>query len=662
MDIVMDALVDKLVPSTSAISGAIGDMISTALNNTLGRFLYMIVTMINWFISVAYQLFEVFSGQLKVSYKGEPTYLTSLFFENSTVSGIYWGMAVIGVVMCFAFTIIAVIRKMFDGSDKMQTNLGAILGSMFKSIILILALNVVMVAILNFTNVLMQQVIYVFNAGSTLTEEQEIDFTDEQFATMGRVLNTIGNYSLNPSYNSRYNLNSCYNEIRGDLLHLQQQGVFEFYYLTKDANGEEIETWQSALQTLIFAANPEEELKMDVYNEGISNALLDIMETLETNSAFYPLDHYERTPASAHNIPFDRVLFLACTYNAALNEQFNINPSHTDPLRGPYYSGEKNIYDFFQVSEDFNLVFGFNYIIFFLIAYGIWKEMFYILLDCTARIYNMVLLYLVAPPFIAITPLDGGGKMKQWTLSFVVQCFGIFGTVVAMRLLVTFAPIIISSQLDIFPNAVMDIVAKCILVYGCALTARKASNMFTGILAESAGWQSITAGSLRGEHDQNKRDWEASRQQKKNAAQQQQQSAGKEDKADKMEKDAKTAESAGKLAAGGGNLRDVKNVKDAVDEEKQKKMDDIGAGPMGNDGGGGNGNGGGNDGGTPEKVDLGGGGNGNGGGNDGGTPEKVDLGGGDNGNGNGDGENGPYSIPQPPPMPNLKQPPPPQNQ
>ena len=131
-----------------------------------------------------------------------------------------------------------------------------------------------------------------------------------------------------------------------------------------------------------------------------------------------------------------------------------------------------------------------------------------------------------------------------------------------------------------------------------------------------------------------------------------------------MEKDAKTAESAGKLAAGGGNLEDAKNVKDAVDEEKQKKMDDIGAGPMGNDGGGGNGNGngGGNNDGTPEKVDLGGGGNGNGGGNDGGTPEKVDLGGGDNGNGNGDGENGPYSIPQPPPMPNLKQPPPPQNQ
>jgi hypothetical protein len=299
-------------------------------------------------------------------------------------------MAIISVALCFAFTIIAVIRKMFDGSDKMQTTMGAILGSSLKSIIMILMLNVVMIGVLNFTNVLMQQVIYVFNAGSSMTEEQSIDFTEDQFATMGRVLNTIGNYSLNPSYNSRYNLNSCYNEIRGDMLYLQDQGVFDFYYITKGADGQEIETWQSALQDLVFAANLNEELKMDIYNESVANALLDIMHTLQTNTAFYPLEHYEKTPASVYNIPFDRVLFLACTYNAALNEQFNVNPSHHDALRGPYYSGEKNIYDFIQVSQDFNLVWGFNYIIFFLIAYGIWKEMWYILLDCMARIYNMV--------------------------------------------------------------------------------------------------------------------------------------------------------------------------------------------------------------------------------------------------------------------------------
>ena len=144
--------------STAAFSDFISDTLSgtvgTVLNNTIGRFLYFVVSGINALISLAYQLFDVFSGQIRVTYNDEPTFLTNLFFENSTIAGIYWGMAIIGVVLCFAFTIIAVIRKMFDGSDKVQASLGAILGSMFKSILLILSMNVVMTVVLNFSNVL----------------------------------------------------------------------------------------------------------------------------------------------------------------------------------------------------------------------------------------------------------------------------------------------------------------------------------------------------------------------------------------------------------------------------------------------------------------------------------------------------------------------------
>ena len=562
LDEVWNAAVD-LLPSTSGIYDTIGDLIGTSLNNTVGRFLYAIVSAVNWIISFAYQFFEVFSGQMKVSYKGDYTYLTNFFFENSVISGIYWGMAIIGVVLCFAFTIIAVVRKMFDGSDKIQTSMGALLGSMLKSILIILSLNVVMVVVLNFSNVLMQRIVYVFNAGSSLTESQEIEFTDDQFATMGRVLNTIGNYSLNPSYNSRYNLNSCFNEIRSDMLYLQDQGVFAFYYITKDVNGNEIDTWQSALQTLVFAADLEQELKMDVYNEGVANALLGIMDTLKTNTAFYPLDRYERTPAPINNIPFDRVLFLACTYNAALNEQFNINPSHTDALRGPYYSGQKSIYDVYQVSEDFDLLWGFNYVMFFLIVWAIMKEMIYVLLDCVARIYNMVVLYLVAPPFIALTPLDNGAKLKQWILAFVVQCFGVFGTVVSMRVLLTFAPMVISSDLQLFPNAVMDIWAKVIMINAGCLAARKASAMITGILADSAGWQSITAGNLRSEYDEMKRKAAAGA----GGGGGYSGGGGGVD----QQVDADTAKSAGKLAAGAGDAKDAKKVADAAKENKNRK-------------------------------------------------------------------------------------------
>ena len=57
-----------------------------------------------------------------------------------------------------------------------------------------------------------------------------IEFSEEEYAAMGRVLSTIGNYSIVQSSNNRYNLNLCYNDIRADLYYLQQQGVFDYSY------------------------------------------------------------------------------------------------------------------------------------------------------------------------------------------------------------------------------------------------------------------------------------------------------------------------------------------------------------------------------------------------------------------------------------------------
>ena len=169
----------------SDISDAIGSALGTTLQNTVGQVLYWIVAGVSWVISIVYQLFEVLSGQIKVSYKGEANFLTNIFFENTTIAGVYWGMAMIGVVLCFAFTIVAVIRKMFDSADRMQTSMGAILGGTLKSILLILSMNAVMVMTLNVCNVLMQQVVYVFNAGSSLTEEQSIYL--ENYGHIGQI-------------------------------------------------------------------------------------------------------------------------------------------------------------------------------------------------------------------------------------------------------------------------------------------------------------------------------------------------------------------------------------------------------------------------------------------------------------------------------------------
>ena len=199
--IVSDALsaVDEATSATlgSSVSSWISDGLQWVLNNTIFRLLYWIAAAFCWLIGILYDMFEVMAGLVKVSYDGDKNYLINIFFANSSVTRVYWGMAMIGFALCFAFTIIAVVRKMFDIEGKMQQSLGIIVGNCVKSILMICLMSAFMTALLNMSNVLIQQVMYVFNNSEDLGKTQEITYTDEEYAAMARVLSTIGNYSLN---------------------------------------------------------------------------------------------------------------------------------------------------------------------------------------------------------------------------------------------------------------------------------------------------------------------------------------------------------------------------------------------------------------------------------------------------------------------------------
>ena len=470
--------------------------VDALLEATVYKWLYYLVCGLCKLVYYLDRMFQVFSGQTRVQYDGSSTFLVNVFFENHTVSNVYWGMAMIGVVLAFTVAIVAVARKIFDGRDKDQRSLGQILGSLAKSLLLILTMNIIMIVVLSFTNVLMQQITYVFDYAEDLNKDPSIDFTDEQYASMGKILNTIGNYSLNPSADSTYNINSCFNEIRGELNYLNNQGVFDFDYVTKDANGKEIDTWQSILEEIAFSANLSRELKIDVYYESVSRAIKHAMKVIEDNpGGFKPLSHYDRHfKVKSDNIPMDRYAFLLGTLSAAKNDKFNDKPTITDGLRGPYFYGDKSIYDVESAMNDFNFAIGsggYSYLINLLVVVALIWNLAVIIFACVTRLFMLMVLYLIGPLAFAVEPLDDGEKRKQWTIAFTVQAFSVIGTVVAMRVLLMFIPIIIDTKLVLFDNAVLDSLGKCILLVGGFIVAKKASGVITGILANSAGMQSI---------------------------------------------------------------------------------------------------------------------------------------------------------------------------
>lgn len=489
----MDEILNAVGDVAESVTGFFTDGIGAIIANFFYNILYRIGTGLCWVVNVLDQMFGVMSGLDRVSYDGKQDYLIKIFFGNSTINNVYWGMALIGILLCFVFAIIAVARKAVDSGDKIRQSLGGILTGLFKGILIIISLTVIMNMVLTMSDLLLRQVSYLFDNADNMNQEETIVFDDEEYAAMARVLDTIGNYSLNPSYNSRYNLNRCFNEIRGDLQYLKQRGVFTFYYVADPVNGE---SWQSALQKIVNAADLDRNLSLDVYNEAVSKALISCMDTMRTDYSFKPLKSYTRQyAATTQTVPLDRMVFLMCTMEAAKNKDYNKNASMQDGLRSAYYVGEKDLYDLETVSMDFELS-EINYIILFIVAFKMIWDLAVIIINCVARLFNMIFLYIIAPPFIATIPLDEGGKLKQWTTAFIVQCFSVFGSIIAMRVLLLFIPIVIDSKLVLLANSSLNLLAKMVLILGGMSTAKRASSVITGILADNAGMQAIHAGDM----------------------------------------------------------------------------------------------------------------------------------------------------------------------
>ncbi|MCR5587592.1 MAG: hypothetical protein K6F77_08725 [Lachnospiraceae bacterium] len=486
------------------IMDTIQSWFQTVLDYTIYGAFYLIEVIILKFVSLIEETLLIFTGEQEVTYNDTTDTLINIFFEHRAIRGIYGGIALIGIVFAFGFAVWGVIKKALDLRGKQQgVTLGSIVGNLIKSILLIFGMNAIMMAALYTTNTLVHQASMAVQNGERLSLGSDtITFTDEQYAAMGRIINTIGNYSLNPSYRSRYNLNACYNDLRGDLEFLGSQGVFEFHYETEDGTV----TWQSMMEELGTAYDYSKESAIDSYDDGLTNAILDCMEIFKSNTNIKVLKSYTRKDyvSETEFVPIDKILFLSGTVGtigdnaAARNDVYNRNPSFTDNARLPFFTGEKSIYDYEEVRETFspNPMY-MNYFLVYVLGLAMLREMIFMIITCAVRIFNLVALYVAAPLAISSMPLDDGGKFKQWSTAFVVQLLSIVGMVISMRLFLLFVPIIWSSSLSISDNFLLDCVIKGVLTYGGLEAVNKVNSIFTGILADNAGYQAITASNMR---------------------------------------------------------------------------------------------------------------------------------------------------------------------
>ena len=434
--------------------------------------------------------FDIFAGTSKVMYKDSGDFLINIFFGHDAVTNAFWAMALIAIVMAFGFCIVGMARKAADVTDSVKQSTGQIFSNFIRCLIIILLLNTISVAAINITNVLLDRINFALeNAAILNRDDEEKNFSDAEYAAMARVLATVANYSVNPSADSRYNVNSCFNAIRNDLLALHVNGFFDYDY-GMDENGHH--TWQSALALLATSSDLTADLKLDTYYSDVTYAVQTVSREISTYKDFAPVQAARMDTDSV--IETDVLIFLIAGMEAAQNGMYN-NGSYDDALRRGYVTGEKDYMNLTQVRRDFD-IWEMDYLVAYISSVVFIVIMAICIFTFIVRMFNLMLLYLVAPLFASSMPIDDGGKWQSWTQAFVIQLFSGFGSVIAMRLYLIIIPLALSSDLVYFPGdgagfAVLNRMAQLLMVLGGAWAVLQASAVITGILAGNPGMAAI---------------------------------------------------------------------------------------------------------------------------------------------------------------------------
>lgn len=447
--------------------------------DVIGIILFVITRELGNVLRLIDEIFFRLMGVQNVKYKGVSMSLEEVFVSNSIIGRIYLGMMLIGMVLCIVFTAASVIRKVFDYQGKRQETYGDILVSTFKAFVIMLIMTFVFQASLLLTRVLVERISVLFDASTDETMMTSITFSDEDYATMARVYNTIGNYSLNPSSDNRLNVNSCFNEIRDDLYILARKGVFDFTYKLEDADGNPVESWQSVLRNIALSRSLTREMPLDEYDEALQNSILHAMEVIRTGDLkILPSYTKGREYIGTGTTRLEAICVLLGTFGAAKDEDYNVNPSLTDAVRGPFYAGEKDILKPSEVMEVFYIwPQKINYLTVWVMMFILILELFKTMFMLATRIYNLLVLYIVAPLVVSVSPFDGGEKFKMWTSSFVGTVLTTVTILIPMRLFMVYIPIVMSSDLVLSDNVVYNLFFKAVLIIAGAFSVRKSTEL-----------------------------------------------------------------------------------------------------------------------------------------------------------------------------------------
>ena len=163
-------------------------------------------------------------------------------------------------------------------------------------------------------------------------------------------------------------------------------------------------------------------------------------------------------------------------------------PAAKAPKQGnidKFSSGQKyEDMDAVKKSFDINKI---NYTQAYISCFMLFFVMIASILAFIQRIFLILVLYIVSPFFVAMMPLDGGAKFREWRDMFVAHVISAFGPILVMKLYLLLVPIMMSDKMVYTKSAALTETVRLLLLIGGAFAVYNSRTLIVSILSPQAG-------------------------------------------------------------------------------------------------------------------------------------------------------------------------------
>ena len=219
------------------------------------------------------------------------------------------------------------------------------------------------------------------------------------------------------------------------------------------------------------------------------------------------IDSGSKAIANTNADNIDEILWLNCSMDAAKNESWNVSKASDenrekimrgdDAVRKPYLTGTKSyMYVDGEAENDFELG-KFDYVQGYVSSILVILMLAGSIMVFIARLFELLVLYIVGPIFAASIANDGGEMFKQWKDMFIAKFFAGYTMVFGMRLYLLIVPVICGSSIS-FESATQATgqeyaafksIIQIFIVLGGAYAVYKSQTMIIRLLSVEASMQ-----------------------------------------------------------------------------------------------------------------------------------------------------------------------------